>query len=273
MRASPEARQADRDVRQVDIHRIALETDLFALRAVMPQDEPWCLSMLEQAARTGSLRLNIPTFGPKEVEAELWFKVLAQFIAWDKPNGFPVALISIYDVAGSQSVASVHATLEPALATLDVCAEILPLFVQYVFNCWPFRKIYIRYASGAPELDRWHAVFQSDGDRCGSAVGVQVDQLNVAGEYSDVETYELTRERWEAAARRSGIAADPGPSPPTEAQRASQFAPRRTLADERTASDAMMMPASARRFTQTSPLMVTPTVMRCVASVSHAGAP
>jgi RimJ/RimL family protein N-acetyltransferase len=197
---SPEARQADRDVPQVDIHRIALETELLALRAVMPQDEPWCLSMLEQAARTVSLRLNIPTFGPKEVEAELWFNVLAQFVAWDKPNGFPVALTSIYDVAGAQLVASVHATLEPTLATLDVCAEILPLFVQYAFNGWPFRKIYIRYASGAPELDLWQAVFQSDGRSVWERVGVQVDQLNVAGAYSDVETYVLTRERWEAAA-------------------------------------------------------------------------
>ena len=139
-------------------------------------------------------------FGPKEVEAELWFNVLAQFVAWDKPNGFPVALTSIYDVAGAQLVASVHATLEPTLATLDVCAEILPLFVQYAFNGWPFRKIYIRYASGAPELDLWQAVFQSDGRSVWERVGVQVDQLNVAGAYSDVETYVLTRERWEAAA-------------------------------------------------------------------------
>jgi hypothetical protein len=197
---SPEVRLVDRDVPEIDIRRIALETESFALRALMPQDEPRCVSMLEQAAHTGSLRLNIPTFGPKEIEAELWFNVLAQFLAWDKPNGFPVALASIYDVAGAQAVASIHATLDPALATLDVCAEILPLFVQYAFNCWPFRKIYIRYASGAPELDLWRTVFQSDGPSLWERVGVQVDQLNVAGTYSDVEIYELTRERWEAAA-------------------------------------------------------------------------
>jgi RimJ/RimL family protein N-acetyltransferase len=201
--ASPEARPVDRDTSRIDIRRIALETDSFALRAVRPQDEPRYLSMLEQAANTGSLRLNIPTFGPKEVEAELWFNVLAQFLVWDKPNGFPVALTSIYDVGGAQAVASVHATLDPTLATLDVCAEILPLLVQYAFNCWPFRKVYIRYASGAPELDLWHAVLQSDGSSLWQRVGVQVGQLNVAGAYSDVEIYELTRERWEAAA--SGI--------------------------------------------------------------------
>ncbi|MGH9090307.1 MAG: GNAT family N-acetyltransferase [Acidimicrobiales bacterium] len=198
---APEAQQVDPDASRADVRRIALETGLFALRPVTPQDEPWCLSMLEQASGTGSLRRNIPTFGPKEVEAELWFGVLAQFVAWDKPNGFPVALISAYDVQGAHALASIHATLDPAFATLDVCVEILPLFVQYVFNCWPFRKIYIRYASGAPELDRWHAAFQSDGRSLWERVGVQVDQLNVAGAYSDVETYELTRERWEAAAQ------------------------------------------------------------------------
>ena len=122
-----------------------------------------------------------PRVGPQEVEAELWFGVLAEFVAWDKPNGFPVALISAYDVQGAHALASVHATLDPALATLDVCVEILPLFVQYVFNCWLFRKIYIRYASADPELDRWHAAFQSDGRSLWERVGVQVYQLNVAG--------------------------------------------------------------------------------------------
>jgi hypothetical protein len=94
-------------------------------------------------------------------------------------------------------VANVHATLEP---TLDVRAEIPPLFVQYAFNGLPFRKIYIRYASEAPELDLWQAVHQSDGRSLWERVGVQVDRLNVAGTYSDVETCVLTRERWEAAA-------------------------------------------------------------------------
>jgi hypothetical protein len=178
---------------------LAQDSTYFVLRPPAPQDGPWCNSLMASGLRTHSLRISCVTVGPAEVQAQLWMDTLCTFVAVDRANGFPVAIFCCYQASAAHLNAYVHAFVDPSFAQMDVCGEPAALFLKYVFSAWAFRKLYIRYAIDAPELDLWKRVISKDGEPLWVDLGVQRSQLVSEGRPVDVATYQLDRDAWEGS--------------------------------------------------------------------------
>ena len=113
------------------------------LRAVVPGDYP-ILRMLEMSDELGiRWRLRGGTPGPGAWEQGLWAQVLAQFMMVRRDDGQPIGIVSAYRPDFQNGHAYIAAARfrpqEPSpLVILGVA-----LFLDYVFDCWDFRKLYM----------------------------------------------------------------------------------------------------------------------------------
>jgi len=175
---------------------VRLDSDNFALRAVGLADRSWCMTLVQSATASRSLRYPHAYMGPTDVERQLWAGVVCQFIAEDRANNIPVALLTAFDFGSANLVGSVHALVAPEFVRLPVYHEALLLFTEYVFSCWPLRMLYLSYVSGAPELEAWRQAFQVGNAPSWERVALQKEQVNRSGELVDRETWVLDREHW-----------------------------------------------------------------------------
>jgi len=177
---------------------ISMESERFILRAITPEQQDWCTSILAAGSRSYSLRFHSVTLGPNDIALQLWGGVLCHFAVWDKRTNVPIALVCAYDVAGALMTGFVHAVIDTDAMRTGECKEALLLFIQFMFSSWPLRKLYIRYVVVAPELDVWKEALEVEGTTQWESVGVQQRHVNDAGVYFDQEIFELTRERWDS---------------------------------------------------------------------------
>lgn len=175
---------------------VSLDSEHFTLRAVAPPDREWCQSLIESADRSGSLRYSTTPPGVSPVQHQLWAGVVCQFIIRDRANGFPMGLVTLYDVGSANLIGSVHALVVPEFAQIPgVVDEALRLFVDYVFTCWPLRQLTCTYHSDAPELSSWRRAFEGSGwGGPWSRAGVQREQIRRHTGLVDREAWVLERE-------------------------------------------------------------------------------
>jgi len=141
-------------------------------------------------------RLQGNTVPPEQYPAALWKGVTAQFVIHERGKQQPIGLICLYDAN--------HADQFAYLAVADLglggsptrVAQGAALFLEYVFSCWPFRKIYVQTMEYA--LDHYRSMY--------GRLLVEEGRLRahhyLDGRYWDMIYSAIYREAWERWRRR-----------------------------------------------------------------------
>jgi len=170
------------------------------LRPLTAQDYPHL-----QGAEMGTelmfrWRLRGATPSPEQWVQMVWHQVLAQFMVVGQVRNKPLGLVSVYRANFQDGYAYLSAArLEPRkpspLMTLGVS-----LFVDYVFACWDFRKLYME----VPEFNL--PQFASGLGRYFELEGRLRDHFYFDGRYWDQLTLAIYRE----VLQREGLRLDRG---------------------------------------------------------------
>jgi hypothetical protein len=166
------------------------------LRPLMPEDS----SLLRAAELSPQLgvrwRYRGSTPSPEQWAQTTWNSALAQFLVIRKKNHEPEAFVCAYGANFQDGYAhfAVEAlrTTRPAPLTLFGSA----LFIEYVFNCWNFRKLYLE----APEYNLGPVL--SGMGRLFDVEARLKEHIWYGGRYWDALNLALYRRTWERESHR-----------------------------------------------------------------------
>jgi hypothetical protein len=82
------------------------------------------------------------TPSPEAFAQTLFAGVLAQFLVVDREHGRPIGLVSVYHPDPINQHAYIALARLPGSSPRTRVIEGMLLFLDYVFECWPFRKLY-----------------------------------------------------------------------------------------------------------------------------------
>jgi RimJ/RimL family protein N-acetyltransferase len=116
-----------------------------SLRPLTPGDYPY-LQMLESSTDLAfRWRLRGSTRSPEQWAQTLWGQVLAQFVVVGRAHDTPVGLVSVY----RPNFQDGHAYFSAIRFDTGKASPLMGLgtaaFLQYVFTCWDFRKLYAEF--------------------------------------------------------------------------------------------------------------------------------
>jgi RimJ/RimL family protein N-acetyltransferase len=173
---------------------VRLEGNWVVLRPVVPADYEYLFELsMEQSAR-GRWRYYGHTPSPEQFNRSLWQDVVAQFCVWSKATGQRVGVCSAY----RGDMRNGHIWLAAAFADDHdgVALEGAVLFVQYLFDAYPLRKIYCEM----PEVveEDVGSAFR----RVAQEEGRLTEHHYWMGRYWDWVYLAITRERWTAYMQR-----------------------------------------------------------------------
>lgn len=170
-----------------------LEGTLVYLRPVFPEDLA-LLQLLDQGspvAPRGRLRGRTPS--PEIWSSSFWDGVLAQFLIIDRESDAPVGLVGVVRASLQDGHARLDATKYDEPWGSIAFYEGFEVFVEYVFSCWNFRKLYLEL----PE----HETSSGSGGPSGFALeGRLHEHLFLGDQYWDLlifATYRTDRHRTE----------------------------------------------------------------------------
>jgi hypothetical protein len=145
---------------QLDFRAPTMATKYVGLRCVNPEDYR-LMRAGEQAGELGvRWRFRGGSLSPEDWSRALWQSVLAQFIVVAIPAGTPLGLV----VAYRPSFQDRHAYFAARRWSMGAQSPLFllgsALFLDYVFTCWDFRKLYMevpefnmpQFASGLGRL-------------------------------------------------------------------------------------------------------------------------
>jgi RimJ/RimL family protein N-acetyltransferase len=165
------------------------------LRPIAPKDHGplYELAVSQEINWLWRFRGATPTF--QQFVQSLHTGVLCQFVVTAADADDPLGLVIAYNADMRNRFCYAAACLAPNVNRTGMGIEAFILFVQYVFYCWEFRKIYLE----ATELNM--AQYQS-----GAASGIYTvegrmkDHMYMAGRYWDNYLLGLDREQFEESA-------------------------------------------------------------------------
>lgn len=165
------------------------------LRAITPAD----YSHLHQAETSETIgpawRFRGATPSPEQWAQTTWAGTVARFLVISRLTNAPVGVVAAHQASFQDGHAHISgARFEDSRSPLMVLGMVL--FVDYVFTCWNFRKLYMEvpeynFPQIASGLDR---VFQLEGRL--------KDHTFLAGRHWDHLYLALYRESWAAATDR-----------------------------------------------------------------------
>lgn len=170
------------------------------LRPLSQQDYGliWHTSMSQELIVRWRHRGSTPA--PESFAASLWQGVLVNFVATEATSGRPLGLWTAYDanhLDGYCYVASLKFDAEQGNTRFLQSGL---LFVGYLLDTWPFRKLHAEAL--AVNLDQ----FRSGIGRLFVEEGRLRDHAFIQGSYQDLVTLTVWRQAWEAEVQRLGQA-------------------------------------------------------------------
>jgi RimJ/RimL family protein N-acetyltransferase len=113
------------------------------LRPLTTQDYPYLRRAETATELSFRWRLRGATPSPDQWVQTVWHQVLAQFMVVGLASERPIGLVSVYRPNFQDGYAHLAATrFEPAKPSPMMVLGV-SLFVEYVFRCWNFRKLYM----------------------------------------------------------------------------------------------------------------------------------
>jgi RimJ/RimL family protein N-acetyltransferase/acyl carrier protein len=112
------------------------------LMPVLPASTPFLyeLAVTPEIGFRWRYRGSVPSY--PQFEQELWQGVLTQFVIESIETGRPVGHAICYNPEFALGYAYVGAAVSADYTGSGLAVEALDLFVRYVFDIWPFRKLY-----------------------------------------------------------------------------------------------------------------------------------
>ncbi|WP_256788246.1 phosphopantetheine-binding protein [Frankia sp. AvcI1] len=112
------------------------------LMPVLPASTPFLyeLAVTPDIGFRWRYRGSVPSY--PQFEQELWQGVLTQFVIESIETGRPVGHAICYNPEFALGYAYVGAAISADYTGSGLAVEALDLFVRYVFDIWPFRKLY-----------------------------------------------------------------------------------------------------------------------------------
>jgi len=178
-----------------------------ALRPVDISDYPALRSMEFDNELGVHWKYRGQILSPEQWAQKLWSNVLAQFVVISRDSGTPIGLVAAYRASFQDGHAYVEALGFRPKARSPTMLFGTAVFLQYVFGCWGFRKIYMETTSYNLRQ------FASGLDRYFEVEGRLRDHYVYAGQTWDQLTLAIYRETWEKESRRLLMAAGVLPRP------------------------------------------------------------
>ncbi|WP_163549213.1 phosphopantetheine-binding protein [Candidatus Frankia nodulisporulans] len=134
------------------------------LMPVLPSSTPFLyeLAVTPDVGFRWRYRGSVPSY--PQFEQELWQGVLTQFVIESVETGRPVGHAICYNPEFTLGFAYVGAAVSADYTGSGLAVEALNLFVRYIFDIWPFRKLYF-------ELPEFNYPQFSGADRANAAGG------------------------------------------------------------------------------------------------------
>jgi hypothetical protein len=160
------------------------------LRSVGPEDYQALRGLETSSDMSTRWRLRGQTPSPEQWAQSLWNGVLAQFIVMETKTSKPMGLVAVYRPNFQEG----HAYLAAGRFDLNEQTPVMifgvAMFLEYVFSCWDFRKLYMEL----PEFN--YPQFQSGLGKFFEVEGRLRDHTFGSGRYWDELTLALYRDRW-----------------------------------------------------------------------------
>lgn len=161
------------------------------LRPVRLSDYESLFELVSHTEATNRWRFRGATPSPEDFREMLWRGVLTQFVICRKTSETPIGLITAFDVDYTNNVVHLALLLDRTVRRTGWPLEAAIVFVNYLFEHWAFRKIYVESVEYAARWFRRAAT-----RRLFVEEGCLSDHEWFAGRYWDVHLLALHRERW-----------------------------------------------------------------------------
>lgn len=177
-----------------------------ALRPLMPGDHEFLYRIAVDPRMIVRWRLRGTTPSPEQFPHLLWQNVLAQFVVERVSDRMAIGTVTAYNADHRNGIVYLAVVIVPEFEKSGWALESVAIFVEYVFRCWTFRKIYVE----AVEFN--FAEYSSGLGRYFQLEGCLRDREYFDGRYWHVYIAALHRDDWPAIARRLGrqVAAESG---------------------------------------------------------------
>jgi RimJ/RimL family protein N-acetyltransferase/acyl carrier protein len=115
----------------------------FRLAPVLPPSVPFLygLSMIPEVGFRWRYRGAVPS--PQQFEQDLWQGVLAQFVVESIQSSQPAGHVVCYGPDRNMGHAYVGAAMTDEYQGSGIAAEPVRIFLDYLFDVWPFHKLYL----------------------------------------------------------------------------------------------------------------------------------
>ncbi|WP_169811195.1 GNAT family N-acetyltransferase [Nocardia amamiensis] len=156
-----------------------LESSVFRLDALQPVDTEYLYALAVRPENCFRWRYRGVPPAPERFVEELWAQVVTQYVVRRVDNNQPAGHVVAYSADRTISHAYVGAVFEPTYAGTGLAAEVITLFVRYLFRTFPFRKLYLE----VPGFN-WPQMSSGEG-RYFQVEGLLRDHVYYAGRYWD----------------------------------------------------------------------------------------
>lgn len=172
-----------------------------ALRPVGPEDYH-SLRGVELSPELGPRwRFRGTTPSPEQWSQATWSSTLAQFLVIKRPSNKPIGVTAVHQANFQDGFAYMSAAhFEPSQPSPAMMIG-LAIFLNYVFACWDFRKLYME----VPEYN--YDQFSSVVTQYGQLEGRLRDHLYFNGRHWDLLTLAIYRDHWQSVGARAVRAA------------------------------------------------------------------
>jgi RimJ/RimL family protein N-acetyltransferase len=167
------------------------------LRPVLPEDYR-NLQRVETISPLGPRwRFRGSTPSPEQWLQSTWDATLVQYLVVGKQRDEPVGLVAIYQANFQDGHALLAATKFDPESRSPLLILGLAMFLDYVFSCWDFRKLYLE----VPEYN--YPQFASGNNRFFTVEGRLTDHSFMSGQLWDQLILAIHRDMWKE--RRGGL--------------------------------------------------------------------
>lgn len=159
-------------------------------RPVVPEDTPFLYPLFRDPRVGTRLRLNGATPSPEEFSRRMWDGVLGQWLVEGKSSRRRIGIVTVASPDFVNGFAFLSIARSPDVTAPAVFLDGVGAVLQFVFECWPFRRLYAEVTSGNL------AQFERAVGDLFEVEGVRRNQYFMHGEFQDVALLTMTRERW-----------------------------------------------------------------------------